>query len=359
MLKGWTDRMGDGGMVHGYSDRAADAATQPASAGPPGPHDADGGIDATRDALDALDQLDCHYDAADATLWTFMRPHGRASFNAGLLADFAAWQRAIDEGFAGAGGSFEGDAARAGAKVPGDDPRPPLDWLVLGSRMPGVFCYGGDLDLFARLIRSGDRDGLIAYGRACVTILHRNWQALGRRLVTVGRVAGDALGGGWEALMSFDVVIAERGTRFSLPEISFGLFPGMGAHAMLSRKVGSAVAQRIIGSGTTMTAEALHELGLVHVLAEPGDAVATTRAFIRRERRRHAGLVGAQAAMRLANPLTLDELVDIVTLWADTALRLSDSDVRLMERIVGAQARRAGAADRATDPRQPPAAVAA
>ena len=51
-----------------------------------------------------------------------------------------------------------------------------------------------------------------------------------------------------DALLSFDYIIAERGATFGLPEVLFGLFPGMGAHAILSRKLGSAMADRLIVS---------------------------------------------------------------------------------------------------------------
>jgi DSF synthase len=54
-------------------------------------------------------------------------------------------------------------------------------------------------------------------------------------ILTVGLVQGAALGGGFEALLSFDYVVAERDATFGLPEILFGLFPGMGAHSLLSR----------------------------------------------------------------------------------------------------------------------------
>jgi DSF synthase len=117
---------------------------------------------------------------------------------------------------------------------------------VLGSRAPGVFCFGGDLSLFERLIRSGDRDGLARYGYRCVEILHRNMHSLDLPMLTIGLVQGAALGGGFEALLSFDYIVAERDATFGLPEILFGLFPGMGAHAILSRKLGSAMADRLI-----------------------------------------------------------------------------------------------------------------
>ena len=271
-----------------------------------------------------LAELDILYQAESAALWTFMRPAGRPSFTPPMLRDFEEWQRLIAENFG-----------------PG---QVPLRYLVLGSRAPGVFCFGGDLQLFERLIRSGDRDGLMRYGYRCVQILHRNMHALDLPMLTVGLVQGAALGGGFEALLSFDYIIAERDATFGLPEILFGLFPGMGAHAILSRKLGSAMADRLIVSNHTYTAQEMYDLGLVHYLAENGEGLAACEDFIRKSERRHPGLVNARKAIRVTNPIGLSELKRIVDLWADAALQLSDSDLKIMNRLTRAQERLADAA---------------
>jgi DSF synthase len=269
----------------------------------------------------SLQQIDVLYEPDCRTLWSFMNPQGRASFNSGLLKDFKSWQKRISRGFG-----------------PG---KVPLEFLVLGSRVPGVFCYGGDLDLFIKLIRAGDRKGLIKYGTSCVRILKRNMDALDIPMITIGLVQGDALGGGWEALLSFDVVIAESGSKFNLPEVMFGLFPGMGAHALLSRKLGQGLANRMIMSGESFTAEQLYDLGLVDVVAAPGEGIAAVRNYIRKESKRHAGLVGARQAMRRVDNIPMEELEEIVVIWADTALRLKEADLKLMQRLVMAQSRNA------------------
>jgi len=274
-----------------------------------------------------LSELDVLYRADDATLWTFMRPNERPSFTPSMLHDFESWQRLIVESF-GSG-------------------QVPLDYLVLGSRAPGVFCFGGDLSLFERLIRSGDRDGLARYGYRCVEILHRNMNSLDLPMLTIGLVQGAALGGGFEALLSFDYIVAERDATFGFPEILFGLFPGMGAHAILSRKLGSAIADRLIVSNQIYSAEEMYELGLVHHLAENGEGVAACEDFIRKCQRRHPGLVNARKAMKLTNPIGLSELKRIVDLWADAALQLSDGDLKVMNRLTRAQERVGLRADRA------------
>jgi DSF synthase len=204
-----------------------------------------------------LGQLDVRWEADTGSLWTYMTPIDRPNFNRPMLRDFQRWQEEICREFA--------------------SPNEGLKYLVLGSRFPGIFNLGGDLNLFAGFIAAGDRTGLVQYGRDCVSILHNNMRTLGLPIVTVALVQGDALGGGFEAVLSFNVIVAEKGSRFGLPEIAFGLFPGMGAHSLLSRKVGLAKAEEMMLSNKVYTAEEMHALGLVHVLAEPGEGEEAVR----------------------------------------------------------------------------------
>lgn len=271
-----------------------------------------------------LKELEVIYEDSSESLWTFMRPKGRPSFTPPMLNDFVNWQRLIELGF-------------------GPD-QVPLKFLVLGSRAPGVFCFGGDLQLFKRLIENRDRDGLVTYGHRCCQILHRNINSLDLPIVTVGMVQGDALGGGFEALLSFDYIVAERSATFGLPEMMFGLFPGMGAHSLLSRKLGSAMADRLIVSNETYTAEQLYDLGIVHLIAEDGEGEEVTRDFIRKSTRKHAGMVNSRRALKTCWDLHLEELTRITELWADAALQLGAKDLRLMDRLVTAQTKIARAA---------------
>ena len=270
-----------------------------------------------------LAELEVFYETEAKALWTFMRPANRPSFTPPMLHDFEQWQHLI-----------------AGNFGPG---RLGLDYLILGSRAPGVFCLGGDLELFHGLIRAGNREGLVAYGNRCVEILHRNMYALDLPMITVGLVQGQALGGGFEALLSFDHIVAERGATFGLPEIVFGLFPGMGAHSLLSRRLGTAMADRMILSSETYSAEAMYEMGIVQQLAAPGEGIDAVRQFMGKSQRKHAGLVGARRAMRTAAPVALAELREIVGHWADSALQLGESDLKLMTRLASAQVRLARA----------------
>lgn len=274
-----------------------------------------------RDArrLFELEQLEVFWEAQAGALWTFMRPRGRPSYNLGLLEDFHAGQRGISTAF---------------ADRPAD-----LRYLVLGSRTPGVFNLGGDLDYFLAKIRERDRQALVAYGESCVRVLHRNLNTLGLPMITVGLVQGDAFGGGFETLLSFNVIIAERTAKFGFPESLFGLFPGMGAYSLLARRGGAAFAEAMMLSGRTYTANEMKDAGLVHIVVEPGQGIQAVRDYMQANKRRHAGTRGVYRAGREVNPVTLDELDRIVAIWADSCLELSDRDLKVMQRLVSAQDR--------------------
>ncbi|MCX7309749.1 MAG: crotonase/enoyl-CoA hydratase family protein, partial [Afipia sp.] len=219
-----------------------------------------------------LEQLEVSFEEQTGVLWTFMRPRGRPSYNLGLLEDFHAGQRGVVAAFA--------------------DRPTDLRYLVLGSRTPGVFNLGGDLDYFLARIRERDRQALVAYGESCVRVLHRNLNTLGLPMITIGLAQGDAFGGGFETLLSFNVIIAERTAKFGFPESLFGLFPGMGAYSLLSRRIGAADAEEMMLSGRTYTANEMKDAGLVHAVVEPGQGIDAVRDHVERNKRRHAGARG-------------------------------------------------------------------
>ncbi|WP_375450509.1 crotonase/enoyl-CoA hydratase family protein [uncultured Devosia sp.] len=266
-----------------------------------------------------LAQLECAHDISHATLWSFMNFAGRPSYNPALLVEFHRWQRNIAR--------LKHETGNA------------LKYVVLGSRYPAVFCFGGDLVHFLDCITHGDRQALVDYGLSCVQILHNNWKALGCDITTIGLAQGDALGGGFESLLSFDVVCAEKGTKFGFPEQLFGLFPGMGALSFLGRKLGFAKAEWFVRTGKTVTAEELYELGLVHILAEPGKGIEAVQQYIHKNSPRHGAQLQMHRAAKRANPIPFEELSDIVGLWADACMQLEHHHLQVMRRLVGAQSK--------------------
>ena len=215
-----------------------------------------------------------------------------------------------------------------------------LEYFVAASQTPGVYNFGGNLAYFADCIRRRDREGLQKYAYACIDVVYGNAMAFHTPVITIALVQGDALGGGFECALSFDVLVAEKSAKMGLPEVLFNLFPGMGAYSFLSRKIGTAAAEKLIMSGTVYTAEELHRLGVVDILAEDGQGENAVRDYIARNRRKHNAHKAMYRSKRRINPLTYEELRDIVDIWLDAAMELGEQDLRKMTRLVEAQGRR-------------------
>jgi DSF synthase len=149
------------------------------------------------------------------------------------------------------------------------------------------------------------------------------------------------LGGGFEAALAASVLVAEESSRLGFPEILFNLFPGMGAFSFLSRKIGRRAAEELITSGTIYSARQLYDLGVIDVLTPDGTGRSAVEGYIRRHSKNLNGRQGFERARSEVDPVTADELMRVVEIWADTALRLQERDLRVMERLIRAQARTA------------------
>lgn len=283
--------------------------------------------DPVQAALDAHEfaEFDLEYDADEKILFCYFDFAGRPCFTESVLAEARAVQRM-------ARGLF-GDRAEG---------EPPLRYLVLGSRQPGVWNLGGDLELFATLIRDRDRASLRRYAHACCEVGFTNATGLGFDLpiISVALVQGDALGGGFEAALSSNLIVAERSAKFGLPEILFNLFPGMGAYTFLSRRIAPGLAERMILSGEIYSAEQLHAMGVIDILAADGAGTEAVYAYIGRGGRRYHAHVAVRQARKVVQPVTFEEMLRIADLWVDAALKLTDADLRKMLRLAAAQDRR-------------------
>lgn len=303
----------------------------------PGPEQIGRSLAVTAEDLAAarFDLLETRLERDSASFWAYMRPGPKPSFTVDLLADILAQQKLARDALE--------HARNTGAE-------PAFRWYIFGSRIPGIFNLGGDLALFADRIRAGDARALREYGYRCVEAIHGNAGPFPTPVVSIAMVQGDALGGGFECALACDVIIAERSARFGLPEILFNLFPGMGAYSFLSRRLGVREAERIITSGRVYTAEEMAALGVVDLVAEDGQGELAVREWMDRHGRKHNALQALYRTRRRVNPVTLQELKDVVDIWAETALGVSEADLRKMIRLTQAQEKRLAAAGAATVP---------
>ena len=271
-----------------------------------------------------FDEIIVRHDRQDGIFWCFMNQTGRPSYTYSLGAEIQQVQDWIGFNYGGAANTDKDD----------------LRFFVCGSKTPGVYNLGGDLLHFAECIRAHDYDAMRHYAETCVRMQHENSVGFGAPIITMALVQGDALGGGFEHALAFDIIVAERSARMGLPEIMFNLFPGMGAYSFLARRVGRQLAEKFILEGKIYSAEELHTMGIVDILAEDGEGEAAIVEYRQKHQDRFAAERAVYRARRIAAPAELDELLDITRIWAETAMTLTEADVRKMERLASAQERR-------------------
>ena len=267
-------------------------------------------------------QLKTFYDSKNRIGWFLMKGSPRPSFTPRLLADIRDYLDGVKADMAASNGQK-------------------YDYLVVGSDVKGVFNLGGDLDLFTQYIQAGNREGLLNYAMQCIDILYQNMFHHDLDLTTISLIQGDALGGGFEAALSSNLVVAEKGCKMGLPEVLFNMFPGMGGFSLLSRKIGPAAAERMILSGQLYSAEELYEMGVIDLLAEKGEGELAIYRYIRDSARADNTRRAMQRVKDICNPVSYQELADIAEVWADAAMNLKARDLRMMERLVSRQNHRA------------------
>jgi DSF synthase len=270
-------------------------------------------------------EISIELDEHEKILWCLHRHTERPIFTPGLLRDLGSFQERLKNKYLPSG-----SAPLA----------PPFRYLVWASDVPGIFNLSGDLRLIVELVTRRDRDALYRYGKACIDVCYLSSEKLGLPVVTVALIQGEALGGGFEAALSSDVIIAEETARCGLPEILFNLFPGMGAYTFLARRVGPALAEKIIFSGKIYTAHELHEMGIVDKVVEAGTGRNALYEYVSRNERQFTSRRALYKVRRRHSPVDYQEMTDIMDIWVDAALELDKSSLRKMERLIRAQDKR-------------------
>jgi DSF synthase len=144
-------------------------------------------------------------------------------------------------------------------------------------------------------------------------------------------------------MLTNDIVVTERGAKFGLPEILFHLFPGMGAHSFLKRRVGDRPAKLLIEDGRTRSADEMKELGLVDIVCEKGEGEAALRRHLAERDGRFGTELALKKVRQRTDALARSELIDIVELWIALALELDEADLRRMDCLARHQERRRAA----------------
>jgi methylglutaconyl-CoA hydratase len=129
--------------------------------------------------------------------------------------------------------------------------------VVLAADGP-VFCAGGDLD-WMRAQMAADRETRRREAMALAMML-KTLNELPKPLI--GRVHGDAFGGGIGMMSVCDVAVAAEGTRFALTETRLGLIPATIGPYVVAR-MGEAMARRVFFSSRIFDVREAERMGLV------------------------------------------------------------------------------------------------
>lgn len=141
--------------------------------------------------------------------------------------------------------------------------------VVLTGAGERAFSVGQDLKERARLTRDGDPPATFgSRGRP-------GWPRLTERFdlakPVIARVAGYALGGGFELALACDIIIASECAVFALPEARLGLVPGAGGAFRLARQLPLKAAMGYLLTGRRMTAAEALRFGLVNEVVPAED----------------------------------------------------------------------------------------
>ena len=259
----------------------------------------------------------------DPTIWVSMKSNYRQCFTLTMLQELLDLLRNLDKY-----GSPD--------KTPSDNIR----YLVLKSEHSSIYSTGGDLLYFAELVQKRDRAMLMDYATKCIDLIY--WAIYGgeRNITTIASVSGDALGGGFETALACQYIIAEEQVHFSFPETLFGLFPGMGGFTLFSKHVGATEADRAVCTGKRYSAKDLSERGAIYTLAQTGQAESETNKFIK-TRLQHESANQALRQLKIQQFHNIyDQLVLNIELWVQSALDLSDYDLRKLQTLVKRQKRK-------------------
>jgi enoyl-CoA hydratase len=167
------------------------------------------------------------------------------------------------------------------------------------------FCAGMDLKAFV----AGERPWAADRGFAGITE-----RASSKPLIAA--IERFAVAGGLEIALACDLIVAAKGARLGIPEVTRSLVAAGGALLRLPRVLPRNVAMELALTGAPIDAERGYELGLVNRLAEPGQAVEIALGL--------AEVIAANGPLALAaTKRVLTESLD----WSDAAFFTRQSEI--------------------------------
>lgn len=168
-----------------------------------------------------------------------------------------------------------------------------------------VFCAGMDLAALA----DGQHESILNRkgGFAGMTERHRS-----KPLICA--IHGAALAGGFEIALACDLIVAEEGARFGVPEVIRGLIAGAGGALRLAELMPQARAREILLTGRLFETAEAWDLGLISRRCSEGNA--------RLDALKLAQEIAANAPLAVRSTLAASKLLRDIpasSVWAENA----------------------------------------
>jgi len=128
-----------------------------------------------------------------------------------------------------------------------------------------AFCVGGDLKEREGMADETWRAQHAIFEAAAAKVLHCP-------VPVIAAVEGFAMGGGCELAVLSDFIVASETAVFAVPEVTRGIFPGIGGTQLLPRIIGAPLAKEMIFTGRRVPAAEAKAIGLVNHLVPAGQA---------------------------------------------------------------------------------------
>lgn len=141
----------------------------------------------------------------------------------------------------------------------------PAIWMIVIQAKGSVFCAGADLKAMAGMVEPNDSSIPAPNGEILIGELFNKLC-----VPTIVKVAGDVYAGGFLFLAGCDIVLAQRGLTFGLPEVKRGIFPFQVMAALLKVMPPRRVLDWCI-RGYTLPVEAAERYGLVTEVVEAAE----------------------------------------------------------------------------------------
>ncbi len=177
--------------------------------------------------------------------------------------------------------------------------------VVLLRGAEGVFSTGADMNNAYGWYGSGNDDQAKRRPsqRRRLTVDRKSFgfyhNLMGFPKVTVGEIAGYALGGGFEMALMMDISVVARDTKIGMPATRF-LGPALGSLHMFFHRLGPVLARRLLLTGDIIDAGEIEHLGIFTDTCDPGSVTARARYWAEKAAKMPAdGVVIAKEAFRL------------------------------------------------------------